>query len=119
MTNCLSYLVARAQCFRKCARRAKFTVKARCWAPPYPSRELPGISNASRTMLVIIQTGDWDDKLLKLFGGPGSMLPEVRSSSEVYGESTMLGASIPIAGIAGDQQRLAHHVSYHPNRRLG
>ena len=43
-------------------------------------------SNASRTMLFNIQTGEWDDELLKLFGVPRSMLPEVRSSSEVYGE---------------------------------
>ena len=61
-------------------------------------------SNASRTMLFNIRTGDWDDELLKLFGVPRSILPEVRSSSEVYGESNLLGAAIPIAGIAGDQQ---------------
>ena len=61
-------------------------------------------SNASRTMLFNIRTGDWDDDLLKLFGVPRSMLPEVRSSSEVYGECNFLGAAIPIAGIAGDQQ---------------
>jgi glycerol kinase len=61
-------------------------------------------SNASRTMLFNIHTGDWDDELLKLFGVPRSILPEVRSSSEVYGESNLLGAPIPIAGIAGDQQ---------------
>jgi glycerol kinase len=61
-------------------------------------------SNASRTMLFNIHTGDWDKDLLKLFGVPRSMLPQVRSSSEVYGECNMLGATIPIAGIAGDQQ---------------
>ena len=61
-------------------------------------------SNASRTMLFNIHTGDWDDELLKMFGVPRSVLPEVRSSSEVYGESNLLGAAIPIAGIAGDQQ---------------
>jgi glycerol kinase len=61
-------------------------------------------SNASRTMLYDISKGDWDDELLKLFGVPRSMLPEVRSSSEVYGMTTLLGAPIPIAGIAGDQQ---------------
>src|SRR5205814_2340464 len=47
---------------------------------------------------------DWDDELLKLFGVPRSVLPAVGSSSEVYGETTLLGGSIPIAGIAGDQQ---------------
>ncbi|MEZ0388518.1 MAG: FGGY family carbohydrate kinase, partial [Verrucomicrobium sp.] len=63
-------------------------------------------SNASRTMLYNIHTGDWDKDLLKLFKVPASMLPEVRSSSEVYGEiSTSLGlAHVPVAGVAGDQQ---------------
>jgi glycerol kinase len=61
-------------------------------------------SNASRTMLFNIHTGDWDNELLKLFGVPRAMLPEVRSSSEVYGECRLFGAPIPIAGIAGDQQ---------------
>lgn len=63
-------------------------------------------SNASRTMLYNIHTGDWDKELLKLFKIPASMLPEVRSSSEVYGEvSTSLGlAHVPVAGVAGDQQ---------------
>jgi glycerol kinase len=61
-------------------------------------------SNASRTMLFDITKGDWDDELLKLFDVPRSMLPEVRSSSEVYGVTTLLGSPIPIAGIAGDQQ---------------
>jgi glycerol kinase len=61
-------------------------------------------SNASRTMLFNIKTGDWDNELLALFGVPRSILPEVRSSSEVYGECNLFGAPIPIAGIAGDQQ---------------
>ncbi|NUQ21218.1 MAG: glycerol kinase GlpK [Gemmatimonadaceae bacterium] len=61
-------------------------------------------SNASRTMLYDIAKGDWDDELLKIFGVPRAMLPEVRSSSEVYGTTALLGGSIPIAGIAGDQQ---------------
>jgi glycerol kinase len=61
-------------------------------------------SNASRTMLFDISKGAWDDELLKIFGVPRSMLPEVRSSSEVYGETILLGAPTPIAGIAGDQQ---------------
>jgi glycerol kinase len=64
------------------------------------------VSNASRTMLFNIHTLTWDDELLRLFGVPASMLPAVRSSSEVYGHvSTTLGIeSVPIAGIAGDQQ---------------
>ena len=62
-------------------------------------------SNASRTMLFNIHTLQWDSELLDLFGIPASMLPEVRSSSEVYGESAgLFSASVPIAGIAGDQQ---------------
>lgn len=61
-------------------------------------------SNASRTMLFDIGQGKWDDELLKLFGVPRSMLPDVKSSSEVYGETTLLGTPIPIGGIAGDQQ---------------
>ena len=64
------------------------------------------VSNASRTMLFNINTMKWDDELLRLFGVPASMLPEVRSSSERYGQtSPELGIEqVPIAGIAGDQQ---------------
>ncbi len=64
------------------------------------------VTNASRTMLFNINTLAWDDELLALLGVPASMLPEVRASSEVYGQvSTSLGvAEVPIAGIAGDQQ---------------
>src|SRR3989441_5708696 len=63
-------------------------------------------SNASRTLLFNIHTGDWDDELLRLLRVPRSVLPEVRTSSEVYGEvTTTLGlASAPLGGIAGDQQ---------------
>ncbi len=59
-------------------------------------------SNASRTLLFNLHTGAWDDDLLRILNVPRSLLPEVRSSSEVYGETR--GARIPIAGIAGDQQ---------------
>ena len=62
------------------------------------------ISNASRTMLLNIKTGGWDEELLGLFDVPRSILPEVRSSSEVYGEASHFSPSIPISGIAGDQQ---------------
>jgi glycerol kinase len=67
---------------------------------------LTDTTNASRTMLFNIHTLRWDDELLKLFRIPASMLPEVRASSEVYGPvTTALGlGSVPIAGIAGDQQ---------------
>jgi glycerol kinase len=57
-------------------------------------------SNASRTLLFNIKSGEWDSELLKILNVPRSLLPDVRSSSEIYGE--MKG--IPIAGIAGDQQ---------------
>lgn len=64
------------------------------------------VTNASRSMLYNINTLKWDQELLDLFKIPASMLPEVKSSSEVYGEtSSEVGARpIPIAGIAGDQQ---------------
>lgn len=64
------------------------------------------VTNASRTMIYNINTLEWDEELLNLFGIPKSMLPEVKSSSEVYGETAgnILAAKIPIAGIAGDQQ---------------
>lgn len=63
------------------------------------------VSNASRTMLFNIHTLNWDDDLLKLFDIPANILPDVRSSSEVYGETIgQFSTSIPVAGIAGDQQ---------------
>jgi glycerol kinase len=76
------------------------------WKLTGHSRHLTDTSNASRTMLFNIHTMDWDEELLQLFRVPRSMLPEVRPSSERYGEvSSTLGIErIPIAGIAGDQQ---------------
>jgi glycerol kinase len=70
------------------------------------STHITDVTNASRTMLFNINTLRWDDDLLRLLRVPASMLPEVRSSSEIYGNvSTTLGpAAVPIAGIAGDQQ---------------
>ena len=63
------------------------------------------VSNASRTMLFNIHSLKWDEELLNIFNIPPSMLPEVRSSSEVYGKSVgQFATEIPIAGIAGDQQ---------------
>jgi glycerol kinase len=61
-------------------------------------------TNASRTMLCNIHTGDWDDGMLKLLGVPRSMLPEIKSSSEIYGYFECMGATVAISGIAGDQQ---------------
>ncbi len=64
------------------------------------------VSNASRTLLYNIHTLQWDQELLELFGIPDNMLPEVRSSSEIYGhtENILTAASIPVSGMAGDQQ---------------
>lgn len=64
------------------------------------------VSNASRTMLLNIHTLKWDEDLMKLFGIPMSMLPEVHSSSEIYGytKTTIFAHKVPVAGIAGDQQ---------------
>lgn len=63
------------------------------------------ITNASRTMLFNIITQEWDEELLKLLDIPKSMLPEVKQSSEIYGETatTIFASKVPIAGIAGDQ----------------
>ena len=67
------------------------------------------VSNASRTLLFNIHTLDWDDELLTLLDVPRAMLPEVRSSSEIYGatEPDLFGTPIPISGDAGDQQAAA------------
>lgn len=63
-------------------------------------------SNASRTMMFNIQELKWDEEILEILDIPHCMLPEVKSSSEIYGytKQTLLGGSIPIAGMAGDQQ---------------
>ena len=76
------------------------------WKLTGGQRHVTDVSNASRTMLFNINTLSWDDELLKLLDVPASLLPEVRSSSEVYGMvSSSLGiGEVPIAGIAGDQQ---------------
>jgi glycerol kinase len=64
------------------------------------------VSNASRTMLCNIENCQWDDELLKILDVPKSVLPEIKSSSEIYGYTTLLDptAQTPISGIAGDQQ---------------
>jgi glycerol kinase len=64
------------------------------------------VSNASRTMVYNIHDLCWDKELLELFGIPASMMPQVKSSSEVYGhtKTTLFAHEVPIAGIAGDQQ---------------
>jgi len=64
------------------------------------------VTNASRTLLWNLRTEDWDGELLEILGIPRGLLPEVRSSSEVYAETLpeLLGGPVPIAGVAGDQQ---------------
>jgi len=76
------------------------------WKLTNGATHVTDVSNASRTMMYNIHTLGWDEELLSLFGIPTSMLPEVKSSSEVYGETAgnILAAKLPIAGIAGDQQ---------------
>jgi glycerol kinase len=62
------------------------------------------VSNAARTLLFNLETLDWDRELLELFGVPESVLPRIVSSSGIVGEADLLGARVPVAGIAGDQQ---------------
>ena len=62
------------------------------------------VTNASRTMMMNLETLDWDDEILGILGVPRQMLPEVRASSEVYGEAKGDLAGIPVAGDLGDQQ---------------
>jgi glycerol kinase len=75
------------------------------WKLSGGSLHITDVSNASRTLLFNIHTRDWDDELLAILGVPRSMLPEVRASSEVYGEITAdCAAGAALAGIVGDQQ---------------
>ena len=69
-------------------------------------KHITDVSNASRTLMYNIREEQWDDELLDILDVPRSMLPEVRSSSEVYGQTAgdMFGTPVPVAGIAGDQQ---------------
>lgn len=62
------------------------------------------VTNASRTQLMNLQTLEWDEEILRLFNIPRACLPQIRSSSEIYGEATDDLAGVPIAGILGDQQ---------------
>jgi glycerol kinase len=76
------------------------------WKMTRGATHVTDVTNASRTMLYNIHTGEWDDELLALLNVPRSVLPEVRSSSEVYAHTApdLFASPIPIAGIAGDQQ---------------
>ncbi|MBB3096242.1 glycerol kinase [Actinoplanes campanulatus] len=67
-------------------------------------RHLTDVTNASRTMLMNLNDLDWDDELLRLFDIPRAMLPEIRSSAEVYGTAETVLPGVPIAAAIGDQQ---------------
>jgi glycerol kinase len=76
------------------------------WRLTRGRRHITDVSNASRTLLFNIHTLDWDDDLLRILDVPRAMLPEVRSSSDVYDQTdpALFGAAVPVAGSAGDQQ---------------
>lgn len=76
------------------------------WNLSHEKKHITDVTNASRTMLFNIQSMEWDTDLLDLLEVPKDMLPEVKASSEVYGhtQETLFNGSIPISGIAGDQQ---------------
>ena len=76
------------------------------WNLTKGKHHLTDVSNASRTMLFNIHTLKWDDELLRLFDIPKSMLPQVKSNSELFGytDTLIFSSHIPITGVAGDQQ---------------
>jgi glycerol kinase len=76
------------------------------WKLTHGQRHITDVTNASRTMLFNIHSLEWDVELLELLGIPESILPTVKTSSEIYGDTgtALFGSKIPIAGIAGDQQ---------------
>jgi glycerol kinase len=83
---------------------------------PRDGAHVTDVTNASRTQLMSLKTLDWDDELLAAFEIPRAMLPEVRSSSEVYGTARLPAISgVPVAGILGDQQAaLVGQACFHP-----
>jgi len=74
------------------------------WKLTGGAAHITDVTNASRTMLLDLATGEWDDELLELFGVEQSVLPSIVDSSGIVAEASLLGAGVPIAGIAGDQQ---------------
>jgi glycerol kinase len=86
------------------------------WKLTNGKKHLTDETNASRTMLYNIHSKKWDDELLRILDIPGNICPEVHSSSEIYGYTIHLpGASVPISGIAGDQQAaLFGQMCFHP-----
>jgi glycerol kinase len=71
------------------------------------------VTNASRTLLVSLETLDWDDELLALFGVDRSLLPRIGRSEDVFGEGTLLGRPVEIRGVAGDQQAALYGQGCH------
>jgi glycerol kinase len=71
---------------------------------PAGGRHVTDVTNAARTLLMDLRTLAWDDACLQAIGVPRTMLPEIRSSSEVYGTATGVLAGVPLAGLLGDQQ---------------
>jgi glycerol kinase len=86
------------------------------WNLTQGALHITDVSNASRTLLYNIHTLEWDPELLKLFDIPHQLMPEVRSSSEIYGHTKgLFSETVPIAGIAGDQQAaLFGQLCLHP-----
>ncbi|MBQ7948979.1 MAG: glycerol kinase GlpK, partial [Clostridia bacterium] len=74
------------------------------WKLTNGEKHVTDATNASRTMLFNIDSMEWDEELLQLFRIPRCMLPEVKSSGEIFGYTNVNGVEVPIAGIAGDQQ---------------
>ena len=74
------------------------------WRLTGGAEHVTDVTNASRTMLLDLATRDWDDELLELFSIDRALLPRVVPSSGVLGEATLLGATVPLAGLVGDQQ---------------
>jgi glycerol kinase len=75
------------------------------------------VTNASRTMLLNLETIEWDDELLELFDVPRDVLPDVHPSGEVVAETSFFGATLPVAGVAGDQQAaLFGHACFAPGQ---
>ena len=88
------------------------------WRLTNGAAHVTDVSNASRTLLMDLRSCEWDSSLLELFGVPRSVLPEIRSSSELYGTTKNvrgLPDGIPVCGIAGDQQAaLFGQACFHP-----
>jgi glycerol kinase len=74
------------------------------WRLTGGGRHVTDLTNASRTMLVALGTGGWDDELLALFGVPREVLPEIVDPAGPIGEAELFGSRVPITGMAGDQQ---------------